>query len=65
MSKWIAIKDQIPPFDTSVLALWKNGHIEDAEFSDDGEDHVYHWLFDGESFADEPTHWMPLPEAPQ
>lgn len=62
MSVWKKTKDHRPPLETSVLGKWKNGHIEDVTFSDDGEDAVYHYLFDGESFADEPEFWMEIPE---
>ena len=64
MSEWINCKKVSPPHETSVLGLWADGHIEDVEFSDDGEDSVYHWLFDGESRDSEPTHWMPRPPPP-
>ena len=62
--KWLCIKENHPPLEVRVLGLWDDGHIEDVEFSNDGEDEIYHWLFDGEVRDTDPTHWMPLPPNP-
>ncbi|PPY19180.1 hypothetical protein C3D81_03260 [Cronobacter sakazakii] len=50
---------------TRVLLYFPDygGHIEDGCIGDEGDGH-YHYFFDGYSLRHEPTHWMPLPEAP-
>jgi hypothetical protein len=61
---WNKVCENRPPLEVKVLARWDDGHIEDVEFSDDGEDDIYHFTYDGEVLDAEPTHWMPLPPPP-
>ncbi|KAB0812426.1 DUF551 domain-containing protein [Cronobacter sakazakii] len=62
---WIACSERMPELDTRVLLYFPDygGHIEDGCIGDEGDGH-YHYFFDGYSLRHEPTHWMPLPEAP-
>lgn len=55
----------MPEFETRVLAKWKStNHIEDVTIYDneDVPDAWYHVMFDGESFTEQPSHWMNIPE---
>lgn len=63
---WIPCSERMPEFDTSVLLYFPDygGHIESGCIGDEG-DGPYHYFFDGDSLRHEPTHWMPLPAAPQ
>lgn len=63
---WIACSEQMPELDKRVLLYFGSydGHIEDGCIGDDG-DGAYHYFFDGDSLQQEPTHWMPLPAAPE
>ncbi|EKC7174554.1 DUF551 domain-containing protein [Cronobacter sakazakii] len=62
---WIACSERMPELNTRVLLYFPDygGHIEDGCIGDEGDGH-YHYFFDGDSLRHEPTHWMPLPEAP-
>ncbi|HCD7656034.1 TPA: DUF551 domain-containing protein [Klebsiella pneumoniae] len=64
--KWIPVSERMPELDTRVLLYFSDysGHIEDGCIGDEG-DGPYHYFFDGDSLSHEPTHWMPLPVAPQ
>ncbi len=61
--KWISVKDRLPePFE-DVLVYWdKSMPMEVCNYDPDG------WWCEaataGEPLDSEPTHWMPLPEAP-
>ncbi|HBC7448609.1 DUF551 domain-containing protein [Serratia marcescens] len=63
---WIACSERMPELDKRVLLYFGSydGHIEDGCIGDDG-DGPYHYFFDGDSLQQEPTHWMPLPIAPE
>ncbi|MGP2833548.1 DUF551 domain-containing protein [Serratia nevei] len=63
---WIACSERMPELDKRVLLYFGSydGHIEDGCIGDDG-DGPYHYFFDGDSLQQEPTHWMPLPAAPE
>ncbi|MBN5414792.1 DUF551 domain-containing protein [Serratia marcescens] len=63
---WIACSERMPELDKRVLLYFDSydGHIEDGCIGDDG-DGPYHYFFDGDSLQQEPTHWMPLPAAPE
>jgi len=63
---WIPCSERMPEFDTGVLLYFPDygGHIESGCIGDEG-DGAYHYFFDGDSLRHEPTHWMPLPAAPQ
>ncbi|EGT4307670.1 DUF551 domain-containing protein [Cronobacter sakazakii] len=62
---WIECSERMPELNTRVLLYFPDygGHIEDGCIGDEGDGH-YHYFFDGDSLRHEPTHWMPLPEAP-
>jgi hypothetical protein len=68
MSKWIAVKDQMPAPGQFVLAYGDQcqGMIDGPKIS------VFHWVhedwFDANmdyELTTAPTHWMPLPDPPQ
>ena len=63
---WISRSERMPELDKRVLLYFGSydGHIEDGCIGDDG-DGPYHYFFDGDSLQQEPTHWMPLPAAPE
>ncbi|HBH6867727.1 TPA: DUF551 domain-containing protein [Serratia marcescens] len=63
---WVACTERMPELDKRVLLYFGSydGHIEDGCIGDDG-DGPYHYFFDGDSLQQEPTHWMPLPAAPE
>lgn len=63
---WVACSERMPELDTRVLLYFPDygGHIEDGCIGDEGDGH-YHYFFDGDSLRHEPTHWMPMPAAPQ
>ncbi|CUY64064.1 Protein of uncharacterised function (DUF551) [Serratia marcescens] len=63
---WIPCSERMPELDKRVLLYFGSydGHIEDGCIGDDG-DGPYHYFFDGDSLQQEPTHWMPLPAAPE
>ena len=54
-SAWISVKDRLPDGDESVLVCFSEGGIDMAYFN--GKDFDYMFLH--------PTHWMPLPDAPE
>lgn len=64
--RWIPVSERMPELDARVLLYFSDydGHIEDGCIGDDGYG-PYHYFFDGDSLRHEPTHWMPLPAAPQ
>lgn len=64
--KWIPVSERMPESGIRVLLYFPYyaGHMEDG-FIDDVGDGPCHYLFDGDSLSHEPTHWMPLPAAPQ
>ena len=66
LPQWIPCSERLPELDTRVLLYFAScgGHIEDGCIGDEG-DGSYHYFFDGDSLMTEPTHWMPLPAAPQ
>jgi len=63
MTEWISVKDRLPPIDQKVLGInrYKAQEVCSIETPWPGEDAT--WCTDeGKIF--EPSHWMPLPEAP-
>jgi NTP pyrophosphatase (non-canonical NTP hydrolase) len=62
--KWIPVIERLPESDTRVLLYFSDydGHIEDGFIGDNG-DGLSHYLFDGDCFGINPTHWQPLPAA--
>ena len=66
MANWIKCSERMPESGIRVLLYFPQyaGHIEDG-FIDDVGDGPYHYLFDGDCFGENPTHWQPLPEPPQ
>ncbi|MDU5828517.1 MAG: DUF551 domain-containing protein [Mixta calida] len=68
MTEWIKCSERMPEGEEAVMAYWpRTGHIEDVIFVFDEDDpkQRYHILYDGERMAQEPSHWMPLPEPPE
>ena len=68
MAKWIPVKDHLPEVGKYVLVCFGNGDIAVACLFDTDEDLTLWramtdegWTCDCET---EPTHWMPLPDAP-
>ena len=66
LPQWIPCSERMPELDSRVLLYFADygGHAEDGCIGDEG-DGPYHYFFDGDSLRHEPTHWMPLPAAPQ
>lgn len=63
---WIPVTERLPKFDTSILLMFENGHVEDAQFHKmENDEGWYYSLFDGESLTYHPTHWSPLVPAQQ
>ncbi|WP_161990685.1 DUF551 domain-containing protein [Serratia ficaria] len=60
------MSDRLPKLDEKVLLLFADydEHIEDGFIGDDGGG-AYHYLFDGDALEKMPTHWRPLPAAPE
>ena len=59
---WIPVSERLPEEDQPVLAY----RIEQAgEEYDVMWQHNSFWFGSGDDYATEPTHWMPLPSAPE
>lgn len=50
------------PLERDIIGRWEDGSIERCVLMDDGEDEVYHVLFDGEQRDDMPVLWIEIPE---
>lgn len=50
------------PLERDIIGRWEDGSIERCVLTDDGEDEVYHVLFDGEQRNDMPVLWIEIPE---
>lgn len=63
--EWISVEDELPPTDTMVLICWSDSpDIEpEKDFMDICTDTGC--PFWANYLNDMPTHWMPLPDAPQ
>jgi hypothetical protein len=61
-SPWISVKDRLPDDDENVLAYnSESGDIDMAWYN--GEEWILEDLYEIEYLH--PTHWMPLPDAPE
>ena len=58
--KWISVEERLPLEDETVLA-YRDGCCGVARLLD--VEPVIMWTYTG--FGGDPTHWMPLPEAPK
>ena len=51
------------PLNEEILLYWeKTKHVEDGVLFVRADGEMGHYLFDGESLNDEPSHWMYLPK---
>lgn len=69
-SKWISVKDRLPSLHDDVLMYFKDDDNMAVGYLDDVDEDRTMWsaYSDGGYYTDcdyEPTHWMPLPEAPK
>ena len=60
--EWMPI--EVAPMEEWILGFWTSGCVEKVLLTNDGEDYMYHTLWDGEQHWKMPTHWMPLPKPP-
>jgi hypothetical protein len=51
--------------DPATFLLVYNGHHIGVGWGRNGDEGIEWWGEDGEPIEPAPTHWMPLPEAPQ
>lgn len=65
MTKWISIRDALPPDDTDILLYDKDNEILKGRYvkTVTGESIWYSECFTSHRNA-QPTHWMLLPEKP-
>jgi hypothetical protein len=64
MNKWISVKDELPKKEKIILIF--NNEVRIGMFGDDScGDGFYTTNFEQYLKADNVTHWMPLPEAPE
>lgn len=69
MSKWISVKDKLPPVDEKVLVIW-SGQVEMAILESEQNNWQEYPNGDFQCHEDnqsgyEVTHWMELPEPPK
>lgn len=64
MSEWISIEQKLPEHSQYVYVKNKNERIAAAIFSRCKNDEPF-WYFTHGIKSLKPTHWMPLPGAPQ
>jgi hypothetical protein len=60
--KWISVNDQLPDHENEVLLYDKSKYFPRVTtgFFEHGQ-----WRLFGTSYAENVTHWMPLPEPPK
>jgi len=70
---WIDVNDKLPDYDVNVLGIMESGSICVLSRCEDDDGWLWgcaeqgHDLRNADTFTDdvyEPTHWMPIPEAP-
>lgn len=67
--RWISVSERMPEDEQRVLGCWfgmRNGDLETLiYYAADAPDGPERWTDVWHEKRDEPTHWMPLPEAPK
>lgn len=64
-NEWISVEDRLPEKGQIVLFHQKDGFIYCAEYFAGNSIMSTGWFIDSDCWeAEEATHWMPLPEAP-
>ena len=64
-TKWISVKDRLPELHTKVLCCGVKGGRFIAELASWGHENCLYWTKRDGKGCSRPTHWMPLPEAPE
>ena len=64
VQEWISVKDRLPEDGETVLVCGSRGGVYTAVLNKPGKYKGWHKLNSKSHYCD-PTHWMPLPDAPQ
>ena len=67
--RWISVSERLPEKKADVLMLFKSGNMAVGYWHDGDEDVTYWCAYTDDGYYtdcdSEPTHWMPLPTAPE
>ena len=59
VQEWISVKDSLPKDDEIVTICTEKGFVYAGELIGDT------WFLDNDSWTENVTHWMPLPQPPK